>query len=49
MSDSMHDAKATDGSLCEKDIQAGSSEEIQIDPIAEKKVVACCVSPKAVY
>ncbi|EUC38401.1 hypothetical protein COCVIDRAFT_33723 [Bipolaris victoriae FI3] len=35
----MHDAKAADGSLCEKDVQAGSSEEIQIDPIAEKKLI----------
>lgn len=45
----MHDAKAADGSLCEKDVQAGSSEEIQIDPIAEKKVGTCCVPPEAVY
>ncbi|EUC42069.1 hypothetical protein COCMIDRAFT_104518 [Bipolaris oryzae ATCC 44560] len=35
----MHDTKVTDGSLCEKDIQAESSEEIQIDPIAEKKLI----------
>jgi hypothetical protein len=38
MSDLMNDTKITDGSLFEKDIQAGSSEEIHIDPVAEKKV-----------
>lgn len=34
----MQDTKAGDGSVYEKDTQIGASEEIEIDPVAEKKV-----------
>lgn len=33
-----HDDKALEGSVNEKDTQVGASEEIYIDPVAEKKV-----------
>lgn len=38
MSAPTHDDKAFDGSVNEKDAQVGASEEIYIDPVAEKKV-----------
>jgi hypothetical protein len=38
MSHSTRDKKAFEGSVDENDTQVGTSEEIHIDPIAEKKV-----------
>jgi hypothetical protein len=38
MSHPTPDDKAFDGSVHEKDTQIGTSEEIHIDPVAEKKV-----------
>lgn len=40
MSHSIQDAKALDGSILEKDAQAGAIEDVNIDPVAEKKVSA---------
>jgi hypothetical protein len=31
--------KATEGSIIEKDAQVGTSEEIHIDPVAEKRLI----------
>ena len=38
MSTPMHDEKPIEDSVQEKDAQVGTSEEVLIDPIAEKKV-----------
>jgi hypothetical protein len=40
MSHPNQDDKALDGSIHEKDTQIGASEEIHIDPVAEKRVGA---------
>jgi len=39
MSTAVQDEKPIEGSVQEKDAQVGSSEEILIDPIAEKKLI----------
>lgn len=44
MSAPTHDDKAFDGSVHEKDAQVGASEEIYIDPVAEKKVQPPCMA-----
>lgn len=38
MSTPVIDEKVNEGSIHEKDAQSGSSDEIYIDPVAEKKV-----------
>jgi hypothetical protein len=39
MANLAYDDKATDGSLHEKDAHVGTSEEIHIDPVAEKRLI----------
>lgn len=38
MSTSIHNEKPIEGWIHEKDAQVGTTEEVQIDPVAEKKV-----------